>query len=30
MDGYLRITFYYDGNEVISFNQLKTTFQQMI
>jgi hypothetical protein len=35
VDGYLKITFYYDGNYIdgsytVTFNQLKTTFNQMI
>ena len=30
MDGYLKITFYYNGTDEINFNELKTTFRKMI
>ena len=30
VDGYLKITFYYEGTNEISFNELKTTFRKMI
>ncbi len=30
VDGYLKITFYYEGSDEVSFNELKTTFRKMI